>query len=354
MSESEEIIVEIISLADLPDDPLQWPADIDGAALTPTEVMLADGFVRDLTDYVDSDPSFNQGDFYEQIWQGAQWRDRMWFMPLTAGMRLIYYDKVAYHQAGLEQPSSRWTWSEMSSDMAALNNSLPGIMDAKQQVVFIDAGLDTLFAFAYSQNSDCTESTTANCGGLRTDDIAAALEWYRSLISQPGMLPDLTSLSPSERKRALLNVQAALSVDTPVTYENRLLMYPLGAVPLPGSERFDGIVPLWVDGGFIRQESSRPLAVWDWLKFLSYQYLQPSRRLVPSRPSVASSTYFWVTLPQSLGDVMRTAFPFARPVSIKDQGLLSWDQLAAVVSGRQTPIEAAQTAPRLNWFQSTP
>jgi len=55
-----------------------------------------------------------------------------------------------------------------------------------------------------------------------------------------------------------------------------------------------------------------------------------------------------------LGDVMRTAFPFARPVSIKDQGLLSWDQLAAVVSGRQTPIEAAQTAPRLNWFQSTP
>jgi ABC-type glycerol-3-phosphate transport system substrate-binding protein len=354
MSEGKDIVVEIVSLADLPDDPLQWPVDIDGAALTPNEEMLASGFVYDLTDFVESDLSFNQGDFYEQIWQGAQWRDRMWFVPQTASMRLIYYDTVAYRQAGLEQPSLRWTWEEMSRDMVALGNSLPPIRDAKQQVVFLDAGLDTLFAFAYTHNSDCAESGITNCGGLRTGDVAAALEWYRSLIVQPGMLPDLTGLSPSERDRALLNYQAALIVDRPVIYENRLLMYSIGAVPFPGSERFDGITPLWVDGSFIRQESARPLAVWDWLKFLSYQLLQPGRRLVPSRPSVASSTGFWVTLPQSLGDVMRTAFPFAKPFSFEDQRLLSWDQLAVVVSGRQTPVEAAQTAPRLNWFQSTP
>jgi hypothetical protein len=275
-------------------------------------------------------------------------------MPQTAGMRLIYYDKVAYNDARLEAPSLRWTWEEMGRDMDALRDSLPGIRDAKQQVVYLDARLDTLFAFAYTHDSDCTQTDTSNCGRLDSADVAAALDWYNSLVTQPGMIPDITGLSPSERDRSLLNFQAALSVDTPVTYENRFLMYSIGVVPFPGSERFDGITPLWVNGSFIRQGSTRPLAVWEWLKFLSHKHLLPSRRLVPARPSVAARTGFWVTLPQGLGDVMRTAFPFAKPLSLEEQRLLSWEQVAAVTSGRQTPVEASQITRRPPWFQTSP
>ena len=47
---------------------------------------------------------------------------------------------------------------------------------------------------------------------------------------------------------------------------------------------------------------------------------------------------------------MRSAFPFARPVTIEEQGMLTWDQVTAVVSGESTPLEAAQQQPAISWF----
>jgi hypothetical protein len=101
-------------------------------------------------------------------------------------------------------------------------------------------------------------------------------------------------------------------------------------------------------GSFISQQSERPLAVWQWLKFLSYQ--QPSARMIPARPSVAEGMGFWANLPPQLGEAMRVAFPFGRPVTIEEQSYLSWAQVAAVVSGELSPPEAAQQRSDIAWF----
>ncbi len=114
-----------------------------------------------------------------------------------------------------------------------------------------------------------------------------------------------------------------------MTYEFNLLLSPVGVVPFPGSDRFDGITPLWLRGSYISQHSEQPLAVWRWLKFLSYQ--SPASRVIPARPSVAAETGYWTVLPRPLGDVMRTAFPFARPVTIEEQGMLTWEMVTAVL-----------------------
>ena len=126
-------------------------------------------------------------------------------------------------------------------------------------------------------------------------------------------------------------------------------MDPMGVVPFPGSDRFDGITPLWVQGAFISMASERPLAAWEWLKFLTQQAPSARFRLVPVRPSVATSSQFWGRLPHDLGNAMRTAFPFSRPVLIGEQHLFNWDMLTAVQSGT-SPAQAAQLKPRLVWF----
>lgn len=347
------ITVEIVDLADLPSDPLIWPAEVDGATVAPSQEMIAAGLVHDLTDFAATDPEFDQGDFFEQIWQGSQWRDRMWFVPHTAEMRLLFYDKQAYWRAGLDEPSLRWTWEEMAADLAALAAASPS--DSIQWSL-MDPTRDSLFSYAFNWENRCGEETTVYCHEpLRPEAIAASLDWFASMSSTPGQLVDLVDLSEEERTFRNVNLLAppgkvAVWVEAPVKYELHSQRQPTGVVPFPGSARFDGITPLWVQGGFISQNSQRPRATWEWLNYLSYQHLDRQRRAVPARPSVAVETGYWSILPRPLGEAMRAAFPFARPIMINEQSYFSWDLLSAIASGQQTPQEAAHERPRVKWF----
>lgn len=349
--ENPGITIEIVPISPDIEDPLSWviEAGLDGAALTPDERAITGGWVRDLTDYVETDGRFDQADFYEQIWQGAWWQDRMWFMPENASLQLLYYDKLSYREANIPEPTLRWTWDEMAQDLSIL--SLPNPRPTGTSWGFLDVTRGALYSYAYNWENNCTQQAAIQCyQSLQDNQITAALEWYYQMISQPEMMPDLTTLSASERQRMMVNLRAVVWVDTPVHYEFRLLMDPLGVVPFPGSDRFDGITPLSVRGSFISSSSDNPRATWEWLKFLSYENLNRQQRLVPARPSVANKSAYWIILPQPLSNAMRTAFPFARPITIDEQALFNWEQLSAVASGQITPQEATHLQPRTPWF----
>ena len=372
MAENPGIRIEIVNLDSLTGDLSNLALEFDGAAIPPTEAMLAAGQVHDLTDYVNSDRDFDQADFYEQIWQGTLWHGRNWLIPDAAEMKVLYYDKAAYDGAEHPEPSSRWTWDEMAQDVTSI------VSDQQQPTDltwgFLDVGLDSLFSYAYNWNTECAETVTVFCRTpMRTENVAAALDWYSEMANQEDQMPNLTGdlanafstrqmltigesgaeFDEEHKVMLLLNLQgserkAAIWVDSPLTYEFNLLLSPVGIVPFPGSDRFDGITPLWLQGNFISQYSERPLAVWQWLKFLSFQPAAP--RFIPARPSVASMSGYWTTLPRPLGDVMRTAFPFGLPVTIEEQGMLTWEQVATVISGELSAAEAAQDRPTVQWF----
>jgi ABC-type glycerol-3-phosphate transport system substrate-binding protein len=350
-AEQPGILVEIVPIEVEVEDPLAWAIEngVDGAALTPDERALAAGWVFDLTEFVNSDSNFDQADFYEQIWRGAWWQERMWFLPERASMQLLFYDKASYRAAEIPEPSLRWTWDEMAQDLGLLR--IPQARPIGTTWGFLDVTRDSLYSYAYNWENNCVLDSAVQCSRpLDNSQITAALEWYQGMLSQPDIVPDLTTLSASERQRMKFNWRAVFWVDTPVYYEFRLLMDPLGVVPFPGSDRFDGITPLTVSGSFISSSSDTPRATWEWLQYLTYQNLNRQQRLVPARPSVAAQNAYWIILPQPLSNAMRTAFPFARPITIEEQSLFSWEQLAAVASGERTPQEAALIRPRTPWF----
>jgi ABC-type glycerol-3-phosphate transport system substrate-binding protein len=283
-------------------------------------------------------------------------------------MPLLYYDLKAYEHAGFSVPSSRWTWEEMAEDVATIVAGQPqkGVLAWG----YLDVGMDTLYSYAYNWNNQCSEETAVFCQmPLSEQNIAAALDWYAQMARQPGQMPDLVnqlsdSFSPTQMASLetmlrddpytlLLNFQgsqrkAAVWVDSPLHYEFNLLLAPVGAVSFPGSDRFDGITPLSIHGSFISGNSAYPLAVWEWLKFLSYQ--SPVPRLIPARVSAADRSGYWQQLPRPLGNVMRTAFPFSRPVTIGEKKMITWPQVAEVLSGEITPVQAARKREALRWF----
>jgi ABC-type glycerol-3-phosphate transport system substrate-binding protein len=357
--QNPDITVEIVPLENFPQEPGSELLAFDGAAYTPTVAMIAAGQVLDLTDLMASDTMFDASDFYEQVWQGAGWRGRMWLVPHGGQMRLIYFDRGAYQAAGLSEPSLRWTWDEMAGDIAALPATpLPraGFIGWNGEWAFLDTTRDTLFSYAFNHQHSCDEIVPARCeASLGQVETAATLSWYQQMVEAPGLMPGLSSLSHAERAHLMANFQgatrhAAIWVDDLVYYEQHLLSWPVGVVPFPGSSRFDGNTPIWIHGSFISAHSERPLDVWRWLVFVSHRPLNGPLRYVPARPSVALQTHYWDVLPISLREAMRTAFPLARPVKIADRMQMTGEQLAAIHDGRLTVFEATQRGPDLPWF----
>lgn len=362
MQQHPGITVEVIPLSAPPDQPSAELAIYDGAAYTPSAGMVAAGYVRDLSDYVATDPDLDSGDFYEQIWQSPWWRDRFWFMPQAGQMRVLFVDCRTCEQGIINPPSLRWTWDEMEASIRQLiaerpSDSPPGTAWTGDWAL-LDTTRDSLLSYAYSQQTVCAGIVPARCKHpLGPGEIAAALGWYERMTGELAAMPDLAGLAASERSQVLVNWQserrrAAFWIDEPVNYEHQLQLGRIGVVPFPGSARFDGNTPFWVHGSFISQSSTRPLDVWRWLVFLSQRNTVGPLRYVPARPSVADKMAFWTVLPAPLGEAMRSAFPFARPVSLEDREQFSRAQVESIASGALSPEEAARQSVQLPWFSA--
>lgn len=340
MAAHPHVTIELVTLPEVPQDPALLRG-YDGAAFAPTPKLLAAGLVRDLTDFAATDPTFAVEDFYPQIWRGAWWRDRLWMVPLVGEMRLLYYDRHAFQEAGLADPSLRWTWAEMEANLQALDGVLPFGARPFPNYRFFDISSDVLFAYAFTQSQD----------GVTPESAAAALAWYQKLSDEPPIMADVTKLTAEERRQARFRWWASLWVDQLVYYEHHQQMVGnMGVVPFPGPPQFDGATPLHVYGSFITQSSQHPQAMWTWLAFLSHQQTAPRYRLIPARVSVAEANAYWSTLPRPLNEALRAAFPFARPVTLADQHYFTWEQITAVTTHQRTPHQAAQEIPALNWF----
>ncbi|MCB0093130.1 MAG: hypothetical protein KDE54_34820, partial [Caldilineaceae bacterium] len=74
----------IVDLESLSPAPEQLFADVDGAYMLPTVSMITSGLIQDLTDFADSDPQVEAGDFEPRIWQASQWQSRLWMLPQSA------------------------------------------------------------------------------------------------------------------------------------------------------------------------------------------------------------------------------------------------------------------------------
>ena len=193
MAQNPRIQIELVYL-ETEQPTLADIAELDAVGAAPTEAMLAAGSVRELTDFMQTDGRFDRSDFYEQLWQGAWWRERMWFMPLAGRMNLLYYDRDAYRTVNEPEPTIRWTWQEMVQDMTAVSHGSSAV-NGTLEWGFLDVGPDALFSYAYNWGNECEEATVLCERPLTPEAVAATLEWYQSLAGQPGQMADLTSLN---------------------------------------------------------------------------------------------------------------------------------------------------------------
>lgn len=74
------------------------------------------GVVKDLTDDIKSDKTFNVKDIYpEMLSTGMDSRGHVFMLPRELGVVVIFYNKTLFKQAGVPYPTKNWTYDDFLS-----------------------------------------------------------------------------------------------------------------------------------------------------------------------------------------------------------------------------------------------
>lgn len=345
LHEANRVSIELVPTQELAGTPQTWLPTVDAALLSPTEQLIKQGFIHDLSSFAEQDEGFDQGDYYDQASRSVWWQERLWAMPWSMSTNLLYFDKEVFRHYDLPEPTADWTWNELSAVLTQVD------IPKNEDSIFVDGSRDTLFALAYSQDRGCIDAACAST--LTETGVLAALEWYEQIVVQEQVMADLGNLSPEQRLQAVRRTQSAhklnaMWVDSVVNYEYQRVLQPTGLLPFPRRSADARLVmPIRVHSHIMSHTTQHPYWTWQWLNFLSHQ--MPPPRHIPARPSVAAEFDFWQRLPPEIAQMMQIVTANAQPLMIGDESYFTWEKLAGVANGKLTLEEAAKPV-ETPWF----
>lgn len=329
------------------------PEDIfleaDVVLYQPTLDDILAGNILNLTSMVINAHDDLSKDVYAQLWASPWWEDRIWFIPLTAELPLIYLDSKTFNTANLPIPDPiSWDWAGFEQ----LLIDLTGPVGKNHGLVSLDP--DILYARAYQLGNRCRRPITVWCDiFLDPDEVLDAYQFYTD-NQQRIFFPTEGSLSERlleyNQQSSISTGQTSMWVSTPVLYESYLDSRNARVLAFPSTDYSAGVSPLKVKGLVISAHSDAQISARDWINHLTYQPTLTGRRQIPLRPSVASTTGFWNRFPEPLGQVTRNAFSTSRPVRLGDELYFDLEILEQIRTGAITPEEGLKAAENLRWF----
>lgn len=248
-------------------------------------------YVLNLQPLLESDPDFPLDDFYPQALDAFRWQGDLWGLPADVRMKVIYYNRSLFDQAGMEYPRLDWNLDGFLEKAVALTH---GEGEEKQYGFVPLYEPDDLLFFVEGHGAHLTDATAQLPQPLFDDSqVVEAVHWYADLILKYGVRPtpagSVSGLSDLGRYRSLVTTdRAAMWMDFGGSQLFSSELPPdTHVAPLPRGENGIGGSAAFCRGYFISKSTPYPQACWEWLKFLSEQ-LSPVEGL-PPRHTLAES-----------------------------------------------------------------
>lgn len=309
----------------------------------------ASSYFRDLTPILETNPDLNTADFWPVASDACQdAAGRILGLPVSLDLRGVFYDPQVFDDAGLQHPTSGWTWDDFRHAVAAL--SANGRYAYAEHYGTI---LSPLIAASVAENQ----------GEIDPKTIQPAIQWYLDLVTAKAIRPaagedqqapdDWDILFQSENPPAMWG--GSLGDNTPGAGFNAEMAYQkYGFAPYPvavnGSDKHT--TPVRVSCLTISNGSQHLQAAGVWLEFLSQHWLvmdQASSQAIasiPGRISVADNVGYWEKLPAELSMSLRYILEqggYDNALSGDAEWIVS-DALARVVAGKVDFATALQEA----------
>ncbi|HJP32032.1 MAG TPA: extracellular solute-binding protein [Candidatus Latescibacteria bacterium] len=293
-------------------------------------------------------------DFFEAPWQECLYDGRLYAVPYDTDVRLLYYNRELFRQAGLDPDRPPRTWSEMREMSRKLTRRRP------------DGRLEQIGAVPIWGNTGLYLYCWQKEGRFLADDgrrvtlddprNVEALTWIRDYVREYG-IEQLLSLQTgfgADSQNPFITGRIAmivLDVGTLTMLERYGADLDWAAAPAPYAD--DGVPATW-SGGFslvMPRGSKQPEGAWRFARFIlrdeSQRFMATSSNKLPALLSAGNDPFFQSSPFWRLAiDQMR--FSHYRPVSAVGAALSTEMGVAVdqVIHGKLSPQEALTVATR--------
>jgi multiple sugar transport system substrate-binding protein len=158
--------------------------------------LAAEGVFLPLDDCLADAPANSAGDvndYYPGILQIAQIEDSVYGLPWIAAPVVTYYNKDLFDAAGLEYPTSDWTWDDFRSAAETLTQDTNGDGTADQWG-FIANGWPPPHIFVWQAGGDLLADDLSS-SPIDDPAVVEGLEFYKSLIYNPAISPSRETIA---------------------------------------------------------------------------------------------------------------------------------------------------------------
>ena len=286
-------------------------SDFDVMAFQVQDVMREfsrNGWLTDMTDYVQSDPEWDWEDFQAPARDAVTLDEVVYGVPVMTERQIVYYRKDLLEAAGLEVPK---TLDELETAIATLNdpaNDMFGIAMRGSRVPLVTQ----LSSFLYSYGADFQDSD--GNASLDTPEAVEAIEFYGDLLKNYGP-PGVTNMGWVEASALFAQGKAAFYIDadsqayTFLDPDNSSVVDTVGFAQFPeGPEgsKFYNIVPQTVG---INEFSKKKDAAWEFIKWVTNQenteWLLENETVPGARQSAWDNDQAVSGFPEGLVDIVR-------------------------------------------------
>jgi len=227
-------------------------------------VYAEQGVLQPLDPFIEKTPDFRKEDYLPSVMKGLSYKGQLWGLPKDVNVNVLYYNKSAFDEAGLDYPNADWTWDDLLAAAQALTKRSGGRTER------YGFAAPAPWTFIWQNGGEIFDSDIEPTR-VRIDEPEAveALEFYYGLSSEYHVSP-----TPAEvQQTPLVDLFAA----------GRLAMFQEGrgpTIPFKSIRDFEwGIAPLphqkvsasilnWA-GWCLSSQSKAPDAAWTFIRWLA-------------------------------------------------------------------------------------
>jgi multiple sugar transport system substrate-binding protein len=158
--------------------------------------LAAEGVFLPIDDCLADAPAGSAGDvndYYPGILQIANIDGSVYGLPWIAAPVVTFYNKDLFDAAGLEYPTSDWTWDDFKTTAEALTQDTDGDGNADQWG-FIANGWPPPQMFVWQAGGDLL-SDDLSSSPIDDPAVIEGLEFYKSLIYNPAISPNRETIA---------------------------------------------------------------------------------------------------------------------------------------------------------------
>lgn len=247
-SEFDTILTAGFGASDAPDVMYMWNYPTYHQALEP------------LDSYIESEGADYKNNFYDTTWNYNSIDGDIYGIPVGFTTHVLYYNKDLFDEAGVDYPTSDWTWDDIyqaSSEISDLGDNIYGYVLPTTPDPY------DFEMFLWSNNGSYTDDEGTFSGNLNSPESIEVFEHFQ------GMLNDGVAVaSEGSGRDEITSGTAAMIVNGSWeinALNNAGINY--GMVEIPSFNSRESVSILSSSGLSIAEESDNKDAAWEFVKF---------------------------------------------------------------------------------------